>query len=504
MAAAANYLKSVDFHNIPGYPMDPPEAHKKDFQSMINGLNNCRISHALRVNPVICKYLINDFWKGAAICKDGEDAATIKSTVQGVQIVISEQIIREVLKFGNKPGFPTEYPVYKVKYGLAELCYEGDCPPTLKIMLPPFRRFLAHTFVLCVSGRKERSDEINQVTIAAIVSLARDWEYNYSGYVFEEMQSNLQRMKKGLFLMYPRFLQEIFNQRYPQLRRTANQLDLKLLGPNTFVLMKQVRKNLDGYKGLRKLVEFGRFADSKEAPEAPVAPDSETEKVRASLVFGFEQVIDIVDDDEEREEEIQGEEYVELTAKELDDLIESAFGPLGNEKETETEVFQPSVLIPPQQDAAATIEKKEDEHIVVVNAELVEGESHDPTTNLVQKKRRTLDPHTGVYCPEIPKDISTSTHTPTEADPSPTVRVESIPVIHDVQSHIFQEQPSQDYPEIYSPMFDSNPMDLDDQGPIRETAYKPAAEEVVMRSLNFKQVEALPIHPRSIHQKART
>ena len=61
-------LKFVESHNIAGYLMDPPTAHK-EFQSMIVGLNSCRISHALRVNPAICKDLVTDFWRNASVNK---------------------------------------------------------------------------------------------------------------------------------------------------------------------------------------------------------------------------------------------------------------------------------------------------------------------------------------------------------------------------------------------------------------------------------------------------
>ncbi|KAI3751399.1 hypothetical protein L2E82_22485 [Cichorium intybus] len=146
-----------------------------------------------------------------------------------------------------------------------------------------------------------------------------------------------------------------------QLQRTANKLDLKLLGPNTFILMKQVRKNSDGYKGLRKLVKFGRFTDVKEGPEVPVAPAVDVEETPEDVEETPEvPVVPSADAEKEKEEESQDEEHNELTAKELDDLTESVFGPLGNENETETEVPQPSVLIPPQQDAAANAEPKED------------------------------------------------------------------------------------------------------------------------------------------------
>ncbi|KAL4590858.1 hypothetical protein LXL04_003803 [Taraxacum kok-saghyz] len=95
----ADELKFVESHNITGYLMDPPAAHK-EFQSMIAGLNSCRISYALRANPVIRKDLVIDFWRNASVNKQGADGAeAIESKVQGSQVVVTEQTIREVLEW---------------------------------------------------------------------------------------------------------------------------------------------------------------------------------------------------------------------------------------------------------------------------------------------------------------------------------------------------------------------------------------------------------------------
>ena len=56
----AEQLKFLDSHNIAGYLMDPLTAHQ-EFKSMMVGLYNCRISQALRANPIIHKDLITDF-----------------------------------------------------------------------------------------------------------------------------------------------------------------------------------------------------------------------------------------------------------------------------------------------------------------------------------------------------------------------------------------------------------------------------------------------------------
>lgn len=55
------------------------------------------------------------FWDKASIKKEGSNGeGTVESTIQGRKIIVSEQIIRELLQFRDQPGFPTEIYVDKI------------------------------------------------------------------------------------------------------------------------------------------------------------------------------------------------------------------------------------------------------------------------------------------------------------------------------------------------------------------------------------------------------
>ncbi|MFS8018996.1 hypothetical protein Hanom_Chr15g01398661 [Helianthus anomalus] len=43
------------FHNQAAYLSDPQAEYAEMFSSLMTGLNNCLITHALRTEPVICK-----------------------------------------------------------------------------------------------------------------------------------------------------------------------------------------------------------------------------------------------------------------------------------------------------------------------------------------------------------------------------------------------------------------------------------------------------------------
>ena len=248
-------LKFVDLHNQAMSLTDPPSSQRV-FQSMIDGLKQCCLFYAFETNPDKCSICIADFWKNATHNKEGE---AIESTVRGTPMTVTEQTIREVLRFRDQPSFPTEYPADKVVPILTRMGYEGSYPSTKKKYLPPFWRFLFHSFNCCLSGKKGGIDEISKTGTSALIALTLDWEFNYSKMVFNEMVSNLDLKKKTKFLMYPRFVQMILSEKHPEIERSQESLDVKVLGTSSLNYMKQSISNQDqqSFKGLHPLEKFG-------------------------------------------------------------------------------------------------------------------------------------------------------------------------------------------------------------------------------------------------------
>ncbi|MFS7968659.1 hypothetical protein Hanom_Chr09g00800211 [Helianthus anomalus] len=105
------------------------------YKSMVVGLNTCRLAHSLRENPVIRGDWINDFWDNAT-AKKGD--AVIKSKVQGKEVSVSEQDIREILLFGDEADDPVEYTKEKVMDVLVKMSYEE------RVLLPRLRSCYIH------------------------------------------------------------------------------------------------------------------------------------------------------------------------------------------------------------------------------------------------------------------------------------------------------------------------------------------------------------------------
>ncbi|KAJ0940251.1 hypothetical protein HanRHA438_Chr02g0081271 [Helianthus annuus] len=163
--------------NVACYLSDPPKGFEM-YKSMIMGLNTCRLAHSLRGNPVVREDWIKDFWDNA-MAKKGD--VVIKSKFHGKEVSVSEQDVREVLLFGDEADDPVDYPKEKVMEVLVKMSYEGACPPpTIKKLLHPYRRFLAHIYLVCISGNKSGLDKLTLKQTSGVVSVVEGWKYNYS------------------------------------------------------------------------------------------------------------------------------------------------------------------------------------------------------------------------------------------------------------------------------------------------------------------------------------
>ncbi|KAF5811715.1 putative Longin domain-containing protein [Helianthus annuus] len=325
------------FHNLVGYLSDPPAEHYEEFNSLIVGLNSCRITHALKANPVICIDMIKDFWLTAKVNRSGaEGSGSIDAKIQGKDIVISEAVVREVLKFDDQPHHPTTFGMVKVMKALRKMSYEGDYPTVLKKLFPPYWRLLVHVLLFCLSENKGGLDQLNQIQASAMVALVNNWDYNFSAFVFDNMKSMLENPKKKIFMLYPRFIQMILDEKYPELVKSANVLNLKSMGPNCFDSMKRNRDSAKrhqflGKYPLKKHGKFGPVVGQVSAPKplnatVAVKPDIETENL-VTDDEGIESDVDLI---ESEQAEVPVRELPVMNSENLVVLIESITRSLEN------------------------------------------------------------------------------------------------------------------------------------------------------------------------------
>ncbi|MFS7954097.1 hypothetical protein Hanom_Chr07g00626311 [Helianthus anomalus] len=151
------------------------------------------------------------------------------------------------------------------------MSYGGNYLTVLKKLFPPYWRLLVHFFLQCIAENKGGFDQLNKTQTCAIVALVNEWGFNFSAFIFDSMKKMLEDPKKRIFMLYPRFLQMILDDKHPELVKGLNYINLKPIGSSCFEnACRNKRAKHHNFEGKFALEKHGRFADI--VPAAPVAP----------------------------------------------------------------------------------------------------------------------------------------------------------------------------------------------------------------------------------------
>ncbi|MFS7994063.1 hypothetical protein Hanom_Chr12g01101461 [Helianthus anomalus] len=293
--------------NIACYLSDPPKGFEM-YKSMIVGLNTCRLAHSLRENPVIREDWIKDFWDNATTKKGDK---VMKSKVQGTEVSISEQDVHEVLVFDEAADEPKEYSKGKVMEVLVKMSYEGASPPpTIKKLLHPYWRFLAHIYLVCISGNKSGLDKLTLKQPSVVVSVVEGWKYNYLNSVFDDMLVNVKTLNVKYWYKFPRFVQMILEKKYPKLPITVKTYDVKMMNHliNAMVAEEHDVEIIEAPVGVQESMENmdltsieseediadDRMVDDEEGDESVDESETETETLDEGLTEETEDVNETV------------------------------------------------------------------------------------------------------------------------------------------------------------------------------------------------------------------
>ncbi|MFS7936488.1 hypothetical protein Hanom_Chr05g00416181 [Helianthus anomalus] len=77
----------------------------------------------------------------------------------------------EVLLFGDPVDDPIKHSKEKIVPVLERMTYEGTYPPMTKKLLHPYWRFLAHVYLVCISGNKSGIDTLTIKQTLGVVAL---------------------------------------------------------------------------------------------------------------------------------------------------------------------------------------------------------------------------------------------------------------------------------------------------------------------------------------------
>nr|GEY64115.1 hypothetical protein [Tanacetum cinerariifolium] len=142
------------------------------FEQIIDFLNGSYIHYALTVNPHIYVSCIKQFWN-TALVNHSDDVTRLQALVDRKKIVISEDVIHEILQLDDAEGVVC-LPNEEIFTGLAQMGYEK--PSTKLTFYKAFFssqwKFLIHTLQQSLSAKRTSWNEFNTTMASAVICLS--------------------------------------------------------------------------------------------------------------------------------------------------------------------------------------------------------------------------------------------------------------------------------------------------------------------------------------------
>nr|GEV66155.1 uncharacterized mitochondrial protein AtMg00810-like [Tanacetum cinerariifolium] len=196
------------------------------FEQIIDFLRGSYIHYAFIMNPHIYVSCIKQFWNTASV-KHSDDVTRLQALVDRRKIMISEDVIREILQLDDAEGMIC-LPNEEIFAGLAQMGYEK---PSTKLTF--YKAFF--------SSQK----------------------FNFSKYIFDSLVCNVDSSSK--FYMYPRFIQLIIQNQIGNLSTHTTRYISPTLTQKVFANMRRVGKGFSG-------VETPLFAEDVANEAIPSTP----------------------------------------------------------------------------------------------------------------------------------------------------------------------------------------------------------------------------------------
>ena len=111
--------------------LDDDNPELVDFSVLIKNLKRSRIHRAIFINPLIYKIQMNTFWHTAKLVKGGNEEI-IEAEISGEKIVVSESILRDLLKFKDSAEDPISVSSSLIRKCCLLMKYQGPDASTLR------------------------------------------------------------------------------------------------------------------------------------------------------------------------------------------------------------------------------------------------------------------------------------------------------------------------------------------------------------------------------------
>ncbi|KAF5796159.1 hypothetical protein HanRHA438_Chr08g0360381 [Helianthus annuus] len=188
------------------------------FKDILEFMKRLPIQKALTNQHSVFRSHIAHFWKNATYDEES-DVITSSVSLDGEDktIIITEQLVREVLDFPDDENSPTSFPERMIKGCMLRMGYSGPLNNAnyLKACFTKPYKFFIHSVVHALSHRKGGYDVMKDYHMCMVTALVLKKKYNFSRIVFHYMKENI--TSKSRTWMYPRFVQMMLDHAYPDL-----------------------------------------------------------------------------------------------------------------------------------------------------------------------------------------------------------------------------------------------------------------------------------------------
>nr|GEY53790.1 hypothetical protein [Tanacetum cinerariifolium] len=165
-------------------------------EQIIDFLSGSYINHALTVNPHVYISCIKQFWNTAVVKRSG-DVTRLQALVEKKRIVITEEVIREILQLNDAEGVIC-LPNEEIFASLARMVYEK--PSTKLTFYKAFFstqwKFFIHTILHSLSAKRTLWNEFSLAMASAVICLSLGQRY-ISPALTQKVFENMRRVGKG-------------------------------------------------------------------------------------------------------------------------------------------------------------------------------------------------------------------------------------------------------------------------------------------------------------------
>ncbi|KAK1431898.1 hypothetical protein QVD17_08679 [Tagetes erecta] len=272
------------------------ENHEKagGYRDCIKWLKSSHIHHAISHSPVIYELHVRDFWR-TAVMNVSTQPSRICAKVSGFDLEFTEADLARILRLEDDVGDEVMMSAEEVYGAFRTAGYEGPMPGEKKMefvksYLIQEWRFIAHVFIMCLDHRKGGTDGLNLDWARAMMLFCRGQKANLSKLIYNYLLENIHATKAAKWLMYPRFIQMVLNDKLPNLPVVGDVLKIWEMHPRIFRDCKSRLKESERKWGSENIEEVEKKIKKRKAyaKEKDYLFDREVDEIQAEIDAGRE------------------------------------------------------------------------------------------------------------------------------------------------------------------------------------------------------------------------